>query len=81
MTPAKKPTVSALLRKVQRLEARIARLQAALDKADQARYEHLCEVVDLRTRIHQAKNMLTGLDEMAPWDEMTAWYELTGEDE
>ena len=48
MTPAKEPTVSDLLRKVQQLEAQIA---------------ELLEAVDLRLRIHCAQAILNGEDE------------------
>ena len=61
-TPAKKPTVSALLRKVQRLEAQVAELQAALDKSYRARGEYMHEAVDLRLRIQQSQAILNGED-------------------
>lgn len=60
--PAKKHTVSALLRKVQRLEAQIAELQAALGKSYRARGEYMLEAVDLRLRIKQAQAILNGED-------------------
>lgn len=59
-TPAKKASVQSLRRKVQRLEATIAALQADKEKAQRINNDMLYELVDTRMRIQHAQAMLNG---------------------
>lgn len=56
----KKPTVSALLRKVAKLEARLAVAESRLELHFEAYRENLYEEVDAKTRIDQAMAILKG---------------------
>jgi predicted nucleic acid-binding Zn-ribbon protein len=56
----KKPTVAALQRKIERLEARLAEADAKLAKHFEVYRESMYEAVDAKTKIKQALEILQG---------------------
>lgn len=61
-TPAKKASVQSLRRKIERLEATIAALQAEREKTQRINNQYLYELVDMQMRIRHAQAMLSGED-------------------
>ena len=57
-----KPTYNALLRKIERLEAKLAALQADRAKVFRIYADCLGECVDLKMRVDQAQRLLAGED-------------------
>lgn len=55
-----KPTIGQLKRKIERLEARIAEIEAQYDKAQAVIRAHIYDVVDANTRIEQCARILRG---------------------
>lgn len=55
-----KPTIGQLKRKIERLEARIAEIEAQYDKAMGIARQRIYDVVDANTRIEQAARVLRG---------------------
>lgn len=61
MTP-KKPTIAALQRKIERLQAQVEQLKAAHDQAMRHYGDMLAESVDWQMRNQQAVRLLQGED-------------------
>jgi hypothetical protein len=53
-------TIAQMRRKIERLEAMVAELKAALDRSQEAYRNGLYEVVDLRMRHEQAVRIMQG---------------------
>lgn len=56
-------TVAALRRKIARLEAQLAALTAFIDRDRTTEYQTIRRVADMRVRMEQAVQILTGKDE------------------
>lgn len=56
----KPPTIGQLKRKIERLEARLAEMEAKYDKAMAVARQHIYDVVDANMRIEQAAAILRG---------------------
>ena len=57
-----KPSYAALLRKIERLEAKLAALQADRDKVFRIYTDCIGQRVDLKMRVEQAMRLLAGED-------------------
>lgn len=57
-----KPSYNALLRKIERLEAKLAETMADRDKLFRHYADSLGECVDLKMRVEQAQRLLSGED-------------------
>lgn len=62
MSEPKKPTYSALLRKIERLERLVQEMHEEQQRSRRHVYELMAEKVDYKTRAEQAVRLLTGED-------------------